>query len=175
MRWTPGCWMKLWQLLRRFMCRPGPSPGWTASRALREMGLDSLSLTTVKHPVSLGLNDLSDLPAVSGEEGMSVSPEARLLFDGTAGEAIRRFPANVNVAVALALAGQGPGKTRMRLIADPLAGGTRHRIMARAGKCILDITTTPAPLSENPRSSALALYSVSALLRQMAEPLRLAG
>ena len=153
----------------------GAIAGLDGVRALREMGLDSLSLTTVKHPVSLGLNDLSDLPAVSGEEGMSVSPEARLLFDGTAGEAIRRFPANVTVAVALALAGQGPGKTRMRLIADPLAGGTRHRIMARAGKCILDITTTPAPLSENPRSSALALYSVSALLRQMAEPLRLAG
>ena len=63
----------------------------------------------------------------------------------------------------------------MRLIADPLTKGTLHHIVARAGGCVLDITAVPAPLPENPRSSALALYSVPALLRQLAEPLRLAG
>ncbi len=152
----------------------GAGAGLDGIRALREMGIESLALTTVKHPRSLGLSELSDLPRTA-EEGASVSPEARLLFDGCAEEAIQRFPANVNVAVALALAGPGPRKTRMRLIADPLTKGTLHHIVARAGGCVLDITAVPAPLPENPRSSALALYSVPALLRQLAEPLRLAG
>ena len=150
-------------------------PGLDGIRTLREMGLESLSLTTIKKPVSLGLSDISGLPPVPEDAGEPVSPEARVLFDGFAEEAIRLFPANVNVAVALALAGPGPERTRMRLIADPQAPGTRHHIVARAGRCMLDMTTVPAPLPENPRSSALAMYSVPALLRQLAEPLRFAG
>ena len=153
----------------------GAVAGLDGVRTLREMGLDSLSLTTVKRPASLGLSDISALPSVPEPEKEGVSADARILFEGPAEEAIRRFPANVNVAVALALAGPGPRSTRMRLIADPLAKGTKHHIMARAGDCELDITTVPAPLPENPRSSALAMYSVPALLRQLAEPLRFAG
>ena len=153
----------------------GAVTGLDGIRTLREMGMESLSLTTIKKPVSLGLSDISGLPPVSEDAGEPVSPEARVLFDGFAEEAIRLFPANVNVAVALALAGPGPERTRMRLIADPQAAGTRHHIVARAGRCMLDMTTVPAPLPENPRSSALAMYSVPALLRQLAEPLRFAG
>ncbi len=153
----------------------GAIAGLDGVRALREAGLDSLSLTTVKRPESLGLEDISALPGVQNAEGISLSAEARLLFDGSAEEAIRRFPANVNVAVALALAGPGPEKTRMRLIADPLAEGTRHYISARAGACALDITTSPAALPENPRSSALAMYSVPALIRQLTRQLKIAS
>lgn len=105
-------------------CRPEPSPGWTASRAMREMGLDAVTLTTVKHPRSLGqMPPLSELIPPTAEEALIMSPEARLLFSGTAEEAIRRFPANVNVAVSLGLAGLGFSRTRVRLFADPCAAG----------------------------------------------------
>jgi len=140
--------------------------------ALREMGLQSLSLTTVKRPESLGLTDISTLPS-AGVGGFS--PEARIVFEGTAAKAIRLFPANVNIAIAVSLAGNGPQQTRMKLIADPQAPGTRHHISARAGNCSLNMTSEPSPLSENPRSSAMAMYSVPALLRRLATPLRLAG
>ena len=153
----------------------GAVAGLDGIRALREMGLESLSLTTIKRPESLGLSNISELPSVPEGVREPVSKEARILFEGTASEAIRRFPANVNVAVALALAGPGPEKTRMRLIADPEAAGTSHHIVARAGRCALDITASPSALPENPRSSALAMYSVPALLRQLAEPVRFAG
>ncbi|WP_418765155.1 aspartate dehydrogenase domain-containing protein [Mailhella sp.] len=150
----------------------GAVAGLDGISSLREIGLDDLSVTTVKRPESLGLTDLSELPFA---EGIGVSPDARLVFDGSAHEAIRRFPANVNIAIALSLAGNGFEKTKVRLIADPQAKGTRHRIMAQAGNCSLEITVAPTPLKENPRSSALAMYSIPALLRQLASPLRLAG
>lgn len=105
----------------------GAIAGLDGVRALREAGLDSLSLTTVKRPASLGLEDISALPCVQNAEGISLSAEARLLFDGSAEEAIRRFPANVNVAVALALAGPGPEKTRDA--SDSRSSGGRNQAL----------------------------------------------
>ena len=41
------------------------------------------------------------------------------IFDGTAREAAKGFPANLNVAVALSFAGIGPDRTRVQIWADP--------------------------------------------------------
>ena len=154
----------------------GAIAGLDGIRAMREMGLDAVTLTTVKHPRSLGqMPPLSELIPPTAEEALIMSPEARLLFSGTAEEAIRRFPANVNVAVSLGLAGLGFSRTRVRLFADPCAAGTLHHISARAGDCTLETMTRPAPLPQNPRSSALAMYSVPALLRGLAANPKLAG
>lgn len=154
----------------------GAIAGLDGIRAMREMGLDAVTLTTVKHPRSLGqMPPLSELTPPTAEEALIMSPEARLLFSGTAEEAIRRFPANVNVAVSLGLAGLGFSRTRVRLFADPRAAGTLHHISARAGDCTLETITRPAPLPQNPRSSALAMYSVPALLRGLAANPKLAG
>lgn len=147
----------------------GAIAGLDGIRAMREMGLDTVTLTTVKHPRSLGqAPPLAELPPPALEDAPIMSPEARLLFDGMATEAIRRFPANVNVAVALGLAGRGFSHTRVRLFVDPCAAGTLHRISARAGDCTLETIIRPAPLPQNPRSSALAMYSIPALLRELA-------
>ena len=154
----------------------GAIAGLDGIRAMREMGLDAVTLTTVKHPRSLGqMPPLSELIPPTAEEALIMSPEARLLFSGTAEEAIRRFPANVHVAVSLGLAGLGFSRTRVRLFADPCAAGTLHHISARAGDCTLETMTRPAPLPQNPRSSALAMYSVPALLRGLAANPKLAG
>lgn len=154
----------------------GAIAGLDGIRAMREMGLDAVTLTTVKHPRSLGdMPLLTELAPPTAEESALMSSEARLVFSGTAAEAIRRFPANVNVAVSLGLAGLGFSRTQVRLFADPCAVGTLHRISARSGGCTLETFTRPAPLPQNPRSSALAMHSVPALLRGLSVNLKLAG
>lgn len=152
----------------------GAVAGLDGIRVLREIGLESASITTIKRPVSLGLSDsdLSELPLAGDPRA---SADARIVFEGSAAEAIKRFPANVNVAVSLALAGMGFDDTRVRLLADPQAAGTRHLIDAKADDCELHVVTVPTPLKSNPRSSALAAYSVPALLRELAGSLRIAG
>ena len=45
--------------------------------------------------------------------------EAKLIFQGTATEGARAFPANVNVAAAVGLAGIGADKTELQIWADP--------------------------------------------------------
>ena len=50
------------------------------------------------------------------------------IFDGTAREAARGFPANVNVAAALSMAGIGPDRTTIEIWADPALTRNMHRI-----------------------------------------------
>ena len=54
-------------------------------------------------------------------EGLS---EPLVVFDGSALDAVKAFPANVNVAAALSLAGIGAERTKVRVVADPAATGT---------------------------------------------------
>src|SRR5690606_21791122 len=49
------------------------------------------------------------------------------IFSGTAREAAKGFPANLNVAVALSLAGAGPDRTRLEIWADPTVTRNTHR------------------------------------------------
>lgn len=50
------------------------------------------------------------------------------IFSGTAREAAKGFPANLNVAVALSLAGLGPDLTTLEIWADPTVTRNVHRI-----------------------------------------------
>ena len=80
--------------------------------------LESVSITTTKHPRNLGL------PQDTGTE-------PRILFDGPTREACLRFPRNVNVHAAIALAGMGFEATRSKIVADPSIDKMRHRIEVR--------------------------------------------
>ncbi len=90
------------------------------------------------------------------------------LFDGSAREAIRHFPQNVNVAAAVALAGLGPRRTRVSVIADPGARRNTHTLEAEGafGRMTVRIENRPSP--DNPKTSLLAAASALALLARIA-------
>lgn len=52
----------------------------------------------------------------------------RVIFSGSAREAIQRFPKNINVAIVLSLAGIGSTKTKVQIIADPKGTKNEHII-----------------------------------------------
>lgn len=138
--------------------------------ALRELGLDHVEITTTKAPRSLAGAPYFSRPENSGLlEGLS---EPRLVFSGTAREAIAAFPANVNLAITVSLAGIGMERTRISIYADPEASATRQRLTAIAGGCRLQTEVEGPPMPENPRTSLLAAGSVRALLRDISSALR---
>jgi len=97
--------------------------------------------------------------------------EATKIFDGTAREGARGFPANVNVAAALSLAGFGPDRTRLEIWADPHLDRNTHRIEVEADSASFSMSIANVP-SENPKTGRITALSVIALLRKLNAPLR---
>jgi aspartate dehydrogenase len=93
------------------------------------------------------------------------------LFSGSAREAARGFPANLNVAVALSLAGIGPDRTELEIWADPTVTRNTHHIEVDADSARFSMTIENVP-SENPRTGRITALSVIALLRKLSAPLR---
>jgi aspartate dehydrogenase len=93
------------------------------------------------------------------------------IFEGTAREAAKGFPANLNVAVALSLAGVGPDKTRLEIWADPTVTRNVHRIEVESDSARFSMTIENIP-SENPRTGRITALSVIAYLRKQRAALR---
>ncbi len=97
--------------------------------------------------------------------------EPKLVFKGTAREAAKGFPANLNVAVALSLAGIGPDATTLEIWADPTVQRNTHRIVVKSDSSLMDMTIENIP-SENPKTGRITALSVISLLRKLTAPLR---
>jgi len=102
---------------------------------------------------------------------MAAVTEPTRVFEGTAREAAKGFPANVNVAAALALAGIGPERTTIEIWADPTVTRNTHTIEVDADSTRFSMTIEGVPSEENPRTGKLTPLSVLAALQGMVAPL----
>jgi aspartate dehydrogenase len=94
-----------------------------------------------------------------------------VIFEGSARDACRGFPANVNVAAAVSLAGVGPDRTQMRIIADPTIDRNMHdvEVTGSFGRFVVHIENVP---SQNPRTGVLVAQSIVATLRKLTAPIQ---
>ena len=138
--------------------------GLDGIRAAMEAGLHSVTLTTRKPPKGL----VGAPYLVENNISLDDLNEPMVIFEGTALDAIKAFPQNVNVAGALSLAGIGPVETRVRLIADPRATANTHEIVAEGAFGRLQTVTENLPSPRNAKSSYLASLSACAELRAAA-------
>lgn len=93
------------------------------------------------------------------------------IFDGSAREAARGFPANVNVAAALSMAGIGPDRTTIEIWADPTVTRNMHRIEVDSDSARFSMSIENIP-SENPKTGRITALSVIACLRKLRASLR---
>ncbi|MBN2331005.1 MAG: aspartate dehydrogenase [Candidatus Aenigmarchaeota archaeon] len=129
---------------------------------------ESVTLTTRKPPKGLlGAPGLALL-----DVGLGGIRKPTVVFEGTADEAARLFPRNVNVAVAISLAGIGAGKTKVRIIADPFADRNVHEIAVEGSFGRIVTRTENVPLPKNPKTSKLAALSAIATLDGMTKRLK---
>jgi aspartate dehydrogenase len=139
--------------------------GLDGIRSAMEAGLHQVTITTRKPPK--GLEGAPYL--VQNNIDISNLREPKVVFEGTAMDAVKYFPQNVNVAAALSLAGIGAVETRVRVIADPTTTVNSHEIVAEGAFGRLKTVTENLPSPRNPKSSYLASLSAVAELRNAAE------
>ncbi len=129
--------------------------------------VDSVTLTVIKPPVAF-----RDAPFVREKNiDLSQIKQAAVLFEGSADEAVRFFPANVNVAATLNLTASK--QIKVKVIADPSIDRNVHRIEIRGkfGEAEIFIKNLPSPC--NPRTSYLAILSAIATLKKISEPIQI--
>lgn len=146
----------------RILIPTGAIAGLDSIRSVKKY-LDSLTITTTKHPKSLAGAPYFKSSKIKLDE----ISEKTLLYEGNAITAIEYFPANVNVAVSIALAGIGLEKTQVRIIADPMISVNKHEILGKGsfGEILIIVQNIPSP--SNPRTSYLASLSAIECLRSL--------
>jgi len=119
--------------------------------------LETIALTTRKPPKSLGIDD---------------KEKETIVFKGSAKEAIKRYPKNINVAVTLSLAARSFDKVSVKIIADPGVERNIHEveIHSKVGRYRIILENYPSP---NPRTSYLAPLSIVGLLKKMNDKMRI--
>lgn len=152
----------------RIVLATGALLGLDAIRAAAEGTIHSVRMVTRKPPRSL-----RGAPHLAAEGIDIENLETPLkVFEGSAAEGARGFPANVNVAAAVGLAGIGPEATRLEIWADPTVDRNTHTIQVEADSARFEMRIENVPSDENPGTGRLTALSVIAALRSMTAPLR---
>jgi aspartate dehydrogenase len=151
----------------RILVPSGALLGLDAVAAAAEDGISSVRMITRKPP--RGLLGAPYLEENAIDIGELAAPKC--VFTGTARDAARGFPANVNVAAALALAGIGPDRTTVEIWADPSVTRNTHRIEVEAEAARFSMQIENVPTDENPRTGRITALSVIAALKKLSAPL----
>jgi aspartate dehydrogenase len=115
-------------------------------------GVGEVTLTSRKNPKALG----------------KTNTEETTVYEGTAKEAARLFPREMNVAATLALTVK-PAKVKVIVVSDPAVTRNTHEINVkwRFGEMQMRFANDPHP--DNPHTSALAAWSAIKLLQTLLE------
>jgi aspartate dehydrogenase len=130
----------------------GAIGGLDALSAAALAGIDEVVLVSRKNPKAFEMNN----------------KKAKLVYEGSAEEAARLFPREMNVAATLALTVK-PAKVKVQVLSDPAVQRNTHeiRVKWRFGEMFLAFGNDPHP--QNPSTSALAAWSATRLLKTLLE------
>lgn len=96
-----------------------------------------------------------------------------VIFKGSAREATRYFPKNINVAAVLSLAGIGARKTIVEIVTSPHYKRNSHEVTIEGSFGTLQTRTENVPSPSNPKTSYMAILSAEALLKKIFSPVKI--
>lgn len=147
----------------------GAIAGTDGLKAAAVAGLSSVSVTTRK-PVS----GLVGSPYLQDRQiDLSRLTEPKIVFEGSAAEAVIGFPKNVNVCATVSLCGLGFDKTTVRIIADPTLSENIHELDVSGDFGHLKMTIENQPSPQNPKTSYLAALSAISTLKKITDPIQI--
>ncbi|MEM4311979.1 MAG: aspartate dehydrogenase [Nitrososphaerales archaeon] len=133
----------------------GAIAGLDGVKATRNSKIYKVTLKTTKNPRAL-----ERAPYITEKRiDLKNLKEVKEIFEGTAEEAVKAFPANINVSATLSLAGIGQKRTLVKIIADPKTELNIHEVELEGdfGRIYFKMENKTHP--ENPATSYLAFLS----------------
>lgn len=152
----------------RLVLATGAIAGLDALKAMALGRIDSVRMITRKPPRSLATAKL----VVEQRIDVLNIKEPLRLFEGSAREAARQFPANINVAAAVALAGIGPERTRCEIWADPGVDRNTHEVKVESEVARLELKIANVPSPANPGTGRITAPSMLAAMIDLVSPIR---
>ena len=96
-----------------------------------------------------------------------------VIYSGSAEEAIRYFPRNINVAALLSLASIGVKKTNVQIITSPQYKRNTHEVTVEGSFGRIKTISENVPSPSNPKTSYLAILAAEALLKKIFSSLKM--
>ncbi len=96
-----------------------------------------------------------------------------VIFQGSAKEAIKAFPKNINVAALLSLMSVGADKTKVKIITSPEFVRNSHQMVIEGDFGRVETLSENMPSPNNPKTSYLAVLSCIACLKQILSHVKL--
>lgn len=154
----------------RLYCPSGAIAGVDALLAAQVEGLRRVRLVTTKPPQAL-----KGAPFFKTHKfpEFKYGETKKIVFRGSALQASRAFPQNINVAAILSLAGLGPKRTEVEIWATRSAEVNTHEVIIEGDFGEIKTRTQNFPAPQNPKTSYLAILSAVATLRKAFTTLRL--
>ena len=139
-------------------------------------GIKSASVGQIKHVIHTTRKPPAGLEGapylVEGGISLIGLKQEKEVFSGSAREACRGFPANVNVTAAVSLAGIGADQTRVRIVAVPGLPRNCHDIDVEGEFGLLHVHIENVP-SENPKTGKLTALSIIRAVQDVVDPVRI--
>ena len=126
--------------------------------------IEKVEITTKKHP-----QGLKGAPYLK-EKGINIDDIGKkevVLFEGTARDAIKGFPKNVNVSALLSLAGIGVDKTKVCIMSSTSYKTNIHEVYVKGMFGEMKACTSNEVCPANPKTSYLAALSACAMLTKI--------
>ncbi len=137
-------------------------------------GLDGLKSAMTGMIKSVTLTTRKPLKGLAGspylkEKNVDIEKidKETLIYSGTARDAIKYFPQNINVAVTLSICGIGADKTNVKIFTSPDYTRNTHEIEIEGEFGRLWTRTENLPSKNNPKTSQLAIFSAIAKLKEI--------
>jgi aspartate dehydrogenase len=146
----------------------GAITGIDALKAANIAGVNKIVLTTRKHP-----DAFKGVQYVEKRFKLAGLKKDKVLFSGSALEAVKYFPQNINVAAVLGLAGVGMRKTWVCIIASPALRKNIHEILIESKAATIFTRTENIVHPQNSKTSYLAVLSAIATLKQIFQPVKI--
>ena len=154
---------------KRIYLPSGAICGLDGISALSLVGIKKITLRTYKPPAALMGADY----IVENKISLEKIKGQRVIFRGTAQEAVKAFPQNINVVALLSLAARGLVVPKVEIIASSGLKRNVHVIDVESKAAHLEIKCENIPSPDNPKTSYLAILSLVRTIAGILEVVRI--